>query len=245
MRFYVPPDSIFPDKNLIEIKDKSEVHHIRDVMRLKKGEGVDIFDGKGKEFSGLIEEINRGSIIIKIQDIIVGEGFKPSPTITLYQAIPKKDKMDFIVEKAVELGAENITPIMTERTVPDIRDKADKKSERWSKIAIASSKQCGRVNLPIVSNIINFKDALAEAGKNDIVIFAAIHSGAKPLNTFLKGQRPKTIAVFVGPEGDFSPEEVSMAREAGFNISSLGKLILKSDTAGIYILSCLVYEYGS
>jgi 16S rRNA (uracil1498-N3)-methyltransferase len=243
MRFYVSPESICYDKNIIEIKDKSEAHHICDVMRLGKGATVDVFDGMGNEFSGFITSINRGSIIIEIKNKRLVKHDRVLK-ITLYQAIPKKSKMDFIVEKAVELGVENIVPIVTERTVPDIKGKADKRVERWSKIAKASSKQSGRVTLPVVSDIINFNDALLEAKKNNMVIFAAVHKDARPLNALLKGQEPKTIAIFVGPEGDFSPEEISMAQKEGFNIYSLGKLILKSDTAGIYILSCLSYEYG-
>lgn len=242
MRFYISPECIFPDKNIVEIKDRREIHHICDVMRLGKGSEVEVFDGNGAEFSGVINSANKDSVVIEIKNtkpVRCDRAFK----VTLYQAIPKKNKMDFIIEKAVELGADGIVPIITERTIPDIKDKAWKKVERWSKIAMAGSKQCGRVKLPVVSNIINFKDALLEARKNDMVIFAAIYKGAKPLNVLLKGQRPKSIAIFVGPEGDFSPGEVSMAREGnGFSMCSLGSLILKSDTAAIYILSCLSYE---
>ena len=191
MRFYVPPDSIFPDKNIIEIKDKTEVHHIRDVMRLEKGDSVDIFDGQGMEFSCCIEEINRHSIIIKIQVVksSVGEGFKPSPAITLYQAIPKKTKMDFIVEKCVELGAARIVPVITDRTVPDARD-STKKAERWRRIGMASSKQCGRTKLPIISDIMNFNKALIEAKGKDLVIFAALDKEAKPLKAVLRDLMP-------------------------------------------------------
>ncbi|MDP2911618.1 MAG: RsmE family RNA methyltransferase [Candidatus Omnitrophota bacterium] len=245
MRFYVSPDSIFSDKKIIHIKDKSEIHHIRDVMRLKNGAMVDIFDGKGREFSGCIEEVNKDSIVIKIQGVKsnVGE-VATSPTVTLYQAIPKKNKMDFIIEKAVELGVDAVVPIVTERTVPDIKDKAWKKKERWSKIAVASSKQCGRVNLPLISDIVNFKEALLKAKDSALVIFAAIDKDAKPLKSLMKGVDPDSVSIFVGPEGDFSPKEISMAKDCGFEIASLGKLILKSDTAGAYILSCLAYEYG-
>ncbi|MDP2922020.1 MAG: RsmE family RNA methyltransferase [Candidatus Omnitrophota bacterium] len=241
MRFYVSPDSIFPDKNIIDIRDRREIHHIRDVMRLEKGAVVNIFDGKGREFTGVIESISKISVVIEI------ESEKPlkSDTVfssTLYQAIPKKDKMELIIEKAVELGVENIVPIVTERTVPDIKDKANKLIERWSKIAMASSKQCGRVNLPAVSGIADFNKALEEAKKSSLVIFAALDKEARPLKSILKGAPHKDISIFIGPEGDFSPQEVKMAKENGFKICSLGQLVLKSDTAGIYVLACLNYE---
>ena len=112
---------------------------------LGKGSEVDVFNGNGAEFSGIIKSANKDSLIIEIKDT---KSFRYDRTfkVTLYQAIPKNNKMDFIIEKAVELGVDSIVPIITERTVPDIRDKAKalKKKERWSKIAMASSKQCGR-----------------------------------------------------------------------------------------------------
>ena len=243
MRFYVSPECIFPDKNTIEIKDRSEIHHICDVMRMGKGSEVDVFDGSGAEFSGIIKSANKDSLIIEIKNtkpVRYDRAFQ----VTLYQAIPKKNKMDFIIEKAVELGADSVVPIITERTVPDIKDKAWKKKERWSKIAMASSKQCGRVKLPLVSDIVNFKEALLKARDSTLVIFAAIDKDAKPLKSLMKGVNPDSVSIFVGPEGDFSPKEISMATGYGFEIASLGKLILKSDTAGVYILSCLAYEYG-
>ncbi|OIO32830.1 MAG: hypothetical protein AUJ70_04680 [Candidatus Omnitrophica bacterium CG1_02_40_15] len=243
MRFYVPPDSIFPDKNIIEIKDKSEAHHIRDVMRLKKGDDVNIFDGKGREFSCFIEEVKRDAVIIKIKEAksFVGEGFKPSPTITLYQAIPKKTKMDFIVEKAVELGVSQIVPIITDRTIPEIKD-FTKKVEQWKRIGMASSKQCGRTILPVISDVMYFDGALIDSKQKAMAVFASLARDSKPLKDILRGLSPKTIAVFVGPEGDFSPREVFMAKENGCSMCSLGSLVLKSETAAIYILSCLSYE---
>jgi 16S rRNA (uracil1498-N3)-methyltransferase len=172
--------------------------------------------------------------------------FRPDTffSATLYQAIPKKDKMDMVVEKAVELGVKNIVPVVTERTIPDIRDKAGKLVERWSKIAMASSKQCGRANLPAVSNVIDFNSALEDAKKSGLVIFAALHQDAMPLRSILKGASPENISIFIGPEGDFSPQEIEMAKKAGFGICSLGELVLRSDTAGIFVLACLNYEFA-
>jgi len=241
MRFYVSPDSISPDKNIIEVKDRQEIHHIRDVVRLGEGAAVDIFDGKGREFTGVIKSASKSSVVIEIKS---AKAVKRDAAFssTLYQAIPKRDKMDLIIEKAVELGVENIVPMVTERTVPDIKDKAGKLIERWSKIAMASSKQCGRVNLPLVSDIADFNLALEQAKKGSLVIFAALDQDARPLKSILKDAPSKNISIFIGPEGDFSPQEVRMAKENGFRICSLGRLVLKSDTAGIYVLSCLNYE---
>ena len=240
MRFYVHPDSIFPLKNIIEIKDKTEVHHIRDVMRLKKGDIVDIFDGQGMEFSGSIEEVSRGAVIIEIKQRLESKS-ETSLNITLYQAIPKKAKMDFIVEKTVELGVTKLVPVITDRTIPEIKN-FSKKIERWNRIAMASSKQCGRRVLPVIADVLDFNSALIAAKQKGLAIFASIDKESMPLKDILKGLTLKSIAVFVGPEGDFSPRETSLAKEIGLKICSLGNLILKSETAAIYILSCLSYE---
>jgi len=243
MRFYVPPGSIFPLENIIEIKDKTEIHHIRDVMRLKKGDTVDIFDGQGMEFSGSIEEVARGAVIIKIKERLASK-HDMSFNVTLYQAIPKKIKMDFIVEKTVELGVNRIVPIITERTVPEIEIKDfTGKAERWKRIGMASSKQCGRRVLPVISDVMRFNNALTESRQKDLVIFASLDKESKPLKNILKESAQKNIAVFIGPEGDFSPGEIAMAREIGCRMCSLGNLVLKSETAAIYVLSCLSYEF--
>ena len=242
MRFYVPPESIFPEKNTIEIKDKKEIHHIRDVMRLKIGDSVDIFDGRAKEYRGTIEKINKNSVILGIKKGIDFKGGLPYK-LTLYQAIPKKNKMDFIVEKAVELGVERIVPMLTERTVPAIKDKSHKRIQRWRRIIKAASKQSGRVRMPIISDVTDFNNALIESKKMDLVIFAALDKDAKPLKEILKTSRPKRIAVFIGPEGDFSQNEISMANREGYTICSLGPLVLRIETAAIHVLSCLNYEY--
>lgn len=241
MRFYVSPESIFPDKNLIRIKDKSEAHHIRDVMRLKKGDMVDIFDGNGREYSCFIEEVGKEGITIKIKEELSPKHDMPF-NVTLYQAIPKKAKMDFIIEKTVELGVARIVPMITDRTIPEIKD-FSKKIERWKRIAVASSKQCGRRILPVISDITDFDSALIGSKQKDTAIFASLDKGSEPLKSILRGSTQKNIAVFIGPEGDFSPREISMAKENGCMMCSLGNLILKSETAAMYVLSCLSYEF--
>jgi 16S rRNA (uracil1498-N3)-methyltransferase len=245
MRFYVPPESIFRERNIIEIRNKEELHHIRDVMRLGKGAAVDVFDGCGREYSGEIKNIDRNSAVIEIKKIRDRKKHT-SFSVTLYQAIPKKNKMDLIIEKAVEMGVDSIVPIITERTLPKIpRERERKKIERWERIIKAASNQCGRVILPAISDIKHFNDCLMESKKKDLVIFAALDKDAMPLKEILQRSRPREIAVFVGPEGDFSPREIAMAGEQGYGIYSLGPLVLKVDTAAIYILSCLNHEYGN
>ena len=198
MRFYVSPEFIFPEKKIIELRDRKEIHHIRDVMRLKKGANVIVFDGKGKEYLGDIKDINRNYAIMNITEII--DHRKNTPlNITLYQAIPKKGKMDFIVEKASGLGVDRIVQLITERGIVKFANRDIKKIERWERIANAASKQCGRVDLPTVSIPADFKNALAESKKSDLVLFAALDKDVRPLKTILREAKPNSVSVFIGP----------------------------------------------
>lgn len=242
MRFYVSPGCIYPERHVIEVKDKQEIHHIRDVMRLDKGLEVVVFDGRGKEYLGSIKNISRTSVVIKI--IRQMETKKDVPcNIALYQALPKKGKLDFIIEKAVELGVSRIIPMVTERTIPVLKIK-NTKIDRWERIAIAAAKQCGRTALPALKGPMGFEECLNDSKKSDLVIFAALDKDAEPLKEILSSARPEKISVFVGPEGDFTRRETAMAREQGYLVCSLGSLVLRVETAAIYILSCLNYEYN-
>lgn len=241
MRVYVPPDSVFPEKNIIEIRDADEIHHMRDVVRLRQGMDINIFDGTGNEYSGEIKKLSRDFAVIVIKSKRENKNYFPF-NVVLYQAIPKKNKMDLIVEKAVELGVDTIVPVITERTVS--LSKAGPWIERWSRIARAASKQCGRAKLALISEPTDFNKALIESGENDLVIFAALDKHAKSLKDILQRPVTGTVSVFVGPEGDFSQSEISMAKENNYSICSLGEFIFRVETAAIYILSCLNYEYN-
>ena len=243
MRFYVSPDSVYLDRHLIEVKDSSELHHIRDVMRLKPDDNVTVFDGKGREYSGEIDTIDRHTAVINIKKVTEVKKDK-SPYVILFQAIPKKNKMDFIVEKSVELGVSVVVPIVTERTIPVVTEKACNKLERWRRISRAASKQCGRTELPLISDILDFEKAIAKAKENDLVIFPAIVTGSDSLKEIVNKKRTadNRIAVFVGPEGDFSHTEIEIAKKNGFSVCSLGSRVLRVETAALYVLSCLNYE---
>lgn len=243
MRFYASPEFIFPEKGIIEIRDKDEIRHIYKVMRLKNGDKINVFDGIQKEYTGVIENINNNCINIRITGETI---YKPDKqyNVTLYQAVTKKVKMDYIIEKAVELGVDRIVPILTERTVPLINEFDENKLKRWKAIAITASKQCGRIKLPEISPVITFERSLIDVKGHELILFAAIHKDGKPLKEALRNAKYGNIAVFIGPEGDFSQKEVSLAKDNGFIICSLGSLVLRVETAMIYLLSCLTYEYS-
>jgi 16S rRNA (uracil1498-N3)-methyltransferase len=238
-RFYVPKESV--KGNIINISGK-EAHHILDVMRLKVSDNVVTFDGTGKEYTGFIKEIKTKSAIIEIVETKTLHG-KEFSGITLAQAIPKKDKMDYIVEKSTELGVSKIIPLVTGRTIPDWDEpKRIASVERWRKIAMEASKQCGRADIPEIDRIKNFPDIAAEAERYDLALIAALEEKAIRLKDALKGFAGGKALIAIGPEGDFTPDEIAEAKRSGFKLVSLGSRVLKSDTAGLFVLAILNYE---
>lgn len=238
-RFYVSPESV--KDGLITITGR-EAHHIIDVMRLAPGDEVVTFDGSGKEYLGVIRSFGGKSVVVEISKLRE-KPFPQTARITLIQAVPKKDKMDYVVEKASELGVGSIVPVMSGRCVPDWDGrKMAARVERWRKIAIASSKQCGRADIPEVADICGAAEAFRYAARCDIRLIATLSDKTIPLKSALSGFKRGAISVAIGPEGDFTPEEVEGAAGAGFIPVSLGPRVLKSDTAGLAAIAIINYE---
>lgn len=237
--------SRFPIKQS-EIKDNqvnlsgSDYRHIVRVLRLKQGSGITLFDECGLEHSGKITEISTKEIKVAITGTKHIET-EPRLNITLLQGIPKGEKMDFIVEKATELGVKNIIPVITERS----QVRHTQKIKRWQRIALESSKQCGRFILPEIHEVINFDQAI----KNNINCKLAIilyEKGQEYLKQRIKtsSQPIDTISLFVGPEGGFSETEISLAEDNGFIRMGLGPRILRTETASIVAISLIQFMYG-
>jgi len=243
-RFYAPKENVRGE--LIYI-DGREAKHILNSMRLKINDKVVVFDGSGKEYVGFIKDAKRTSLVVKV----VKERIPPKeelPDITLAQAIPKKEKMGYIIEKSTELGIKTIMPIISQRTIVKTDDKRrlSTKMRRWQKIAREASKQCGRNDVPEVTEIRKFSDLAGQLSDYDITILACLSDETMPLKKAVRDLRRGRIIVFIGPEGDFTPEEIrSIKQNKSCKLVSLGKRVLKSDTAGLYILSCLNYEFSS
>lgn len=242
-RFYVMPDSIRGGKIYA---GKEESHHIIDVMRLGEGDPVTVFDGTGKEYNGRIESVKNKSVIINIEKTITPAA-KPSVRISLVQVLIKKNKMDYVVEKATELGVCEIIPLETGRSVVRADEAGEgHKVERWRKIAIEAAKQCGRRDLPEIKRVSFFDDALKSFKDYDAVIMPCLFEGTVPLkNALSRIKDPKKILLLIGPEGDFTPGEIAAAEANGALLVSLGGLVLKSDTAAIATLAMLNYAYSS
>lgn len=241
-RFYVPRENI--RKNKIEITG-NEAHHILDVMRMQNKDKVVVFDGTGNEYTGFIQEVNRPDTKLIVEIISTKRPAREKQVdVTIAQAIPKKCKMEHIIEKATELGAIGIIPMITDRTIvrPGLTARKTK-LVRWKKIALAAAKQCGRADIPPVEKICEFKDIVSRIDQYDLTLFACLRERSIPVKSALADFKAGRILVIIGPEGDFTPEEIRIADRDNCKFVSLGARVLKSDTAGIFVLSILNYEF--
>ncbi|MBO4281203.1 MAG: 16S rRNA (uracil(1498)-N(3))-methyltransferase [Lachnospiraceae bacterium] len=242
-RFYVDPSNIFGDRMILE---GGEYNHLKNVLRKQVGDTLLICDGEGHEYDCRIAAYENGNVILSIEETRDGNT-ELSISITLYQGLPKKDKFEWILEKAVELGAVRIVPVACARSVAKWDDPAreDKKLKRFQAIAEAASKQCGRGVIPEVGKAVSFAEAIKEAKQsNDIILFPYENAeGMKATEEVIKSIRPgQKIAVFIGPEGGFAPEEVTLANDCGAQILSLGRRILRTETAAMTMLSYLMIQ---
>jgi len=239
-RFFSPPQNVRGNYIYIE---GHEARHILNVMRMKEKDKVVVFDGTGKEYTGFISKIKGKSLIIEVVSTRYPKK-SVQPEITLFQCMPKKEKMDYIVEKATELGVHSIKPLISERTIArPSEEKNDSRISRWEKIALNAAKQCGRNDIPEIRNIEKFYNALDSVNDFDLVLMAHLSEGTIPLREAIKDFDTGRIAVFIGPEGDFTAEEIIMAKETNCKLISLGPRVLKSDTAGLYVITILNYEF--
>lgn len=237
-RFYVPPLQIIDDIAKIT---NDEAHHLIFVLRSKVGDRIVFFDGISKEYEGIIEKIEKKEVRVRIVRVIRVEKAH-RPRINLFQAIPKGRKLDFIVEKATELGADHIVPLITINTIFKTSLKnLNKKVERWTRVAISSSKQCGRIRVPTISEPVSFEKSLENRSRS---AFSIITSGSEKAEPILKilgrfDKKSDEIDAFVGPEADFTEEEITKAQRAGAYLASLGKNILRTETAVIATLAII------
>jgi 16S rRNA (uracil1498-N3)-methyltransferase len=264
-RFYIAPEDWNPDSLILT---GAEAHHARDVLRLQTGGRVVVFNGRGHEITAEIAKITRGEIVLRKMH---AARVPPLPCwITLAQAIPKGKNMDLIVQKAVEIGAAEIVPLISERTIVHLEPKeAAQKQAKWQQVAIEAAKQCGQNWLPTVRLPRSPKDFLAtmEAGVSpartpemqptqlalprrglELRLIGSLQADAVHLKTVLADYerehraRPARVLMCIGPEGDFTPAELNLARSNGCRPITLGPIILRVETAAIYCLSVLSYE---
>ncbi len=243
-RFYIPPTAWYPDALAL---DEGESHHALNVLRLQPGEKVVVFNGEGTEATAVIapESTKRAVRLTVVQRAKT----PPLPCrITLAQAVPKGKNMDLIVQKATELGAAGIAPLLSERTVSRVEDPEDAaaKQAKWQATVIEAAKQCGQNWLPTVARPQTPKEFFAgqRPGAFDLMLIASLQPDSRGLRTYLEehGSQPKSALILVGPEGDFTPAEIALAKSAGCRPITLGPIVLRTETAAIYCLSVLSYE---
>jgi 16S rRNA (uracil1498-N3)-methyltransferase len=243
-RFYVSPEDWNPEALILR---GAEAHHARDVLRMKRGDRAVLFNGRGREITAEIVDLAGGEI--RLRKLHETETPPLRCRITLAQAIPKGKNMDLIVQKAVEIGAAEIAPLISERTIVDLDKKeAEQKKAKWQQIAIEAAKQCGQNWLPQMHAPRKLKDFFYQAGAFDLRLIGSLQPDAIHLKKILSDytdqhrDRPKNVLMLVGPEGDFTPAELALAKTHSCLPITLGPIILRVETAAIYCLSVLSYE---
>ncbi len=240
-RFFVRADRI--RENQISIIGE-DAHHIARSLRMAVGDSITVCDMQGNEYECKISSFcDDKEVLAEVISKKHSEN-EPLTYIRLFQALPKGDKLDTIIQKAVECGASEIIPFCSERCVVKIKEDAeDRKTERRQRIAAEAAKQCGRSVIPEVRRSIDFREALKEASGSELCLFCYEGDGTLPLGSVIssfKAGFPKSISIFVGSEGGFSVEEAETAKNAGMTMAGLGKRILRTETASGFVLACLV-----
>lgn len=221
--------------------DGENAKHIGSVLRAKTGDIITVCDGDGRDYECEITEITKKTVTTKITDIFTNDN-EPDIKLTLYQALPKADKMELVIQKCIEIGVDRIVPVKTEHTVVRLEGKEEKKLLRWNKIAESAAKQCGRGKIPVVDSVMSFKEAISEAVSLDGAIIPYEKERENSLKAFAKSFKGKSIGIFIGPEGGFSNEEIDFAISNGVKSVTLGKRILRTETAGLVTSVILLYE---
>lgn len=228
------------------ILDAEQSHHCGQVMRQEVGDVFTAFDGRGTEAKARITEIGRDEV--KFQVLAKAASPRPMHPVWLAQALTKPKSMDLILQKATELGVSELVPLQSDHSVTQVdEEKAEAKTDKWQKLTIEAAKQCGQNWLPVVHAPIAPKNFIAEIPRGAIKLIASLQAEAKPLKGVLREHlanlKPGTpIMIMIGPEGDFTPAEIGQARSAGFIPVSLGKIILRAETAAFFVLSAIAYE---
>jgi 16S rRNA (uracil1498-N3)-methyltransferase len=245
-RFYVSPETWDPRAPALT---GSEAHHARDVLRMKCGEKLVLFNGEGREITGEIVDVSGDKI--RLRKLHEAETPPVQCRIVLGQAIPKGKNIELIVQKAVEIGAAEIAPIISDRTIVQVdSESAAQKQSKWQQIAIEAAKQCGQNWLPHVRTPTRLADFFPNTAEQafDLRLIGSLQPDARHLKKILAEysnehrDRPRSVLMLVGPEGDFTPAELSLARQQGCQPITLGPIILRVETAAIYCLSILSYE---
>lgn len=223
------------------IIEGEDANHIAAVLRSRPGEQIVICDGEGTDYYCTLSEVDKKCVRAKIDGSSAAKS-EPRVKITLYQGLPKSDKMELIIQKCVEIGLVRIVPVKTEFAVAKLDGKEDKKRERWQKIALSAAKQCGRGIIPIIDRAMTFAEAVDDSGQCEGRIIPYENETEYGIKQFARGFKGESVAVFIGPEGGFAPKEIELALKDGITSVTLGRRILRTETAGLVTGAVLLYE---
>ncbi len=247
-RFFVNADRIDQQAGTVTLTD-ANAHHIARSLRMAAGEHITVCDATN-EYDCVLQIFHDEREVIAHIESIKAVSTEPPFEAHLYQALPKGDKLDSIIQKAVECGVSSVTPFESAHCVVRIKPEAEeKKTERRRRIALEAAKQCGRGTVPTVAPSVSFAQALQKASQAPLALFCYEGEGTRPLRTVLSayvaehGEEAPTISLMIGSEGGFSPAEAQTAIDAGMIPVGLGRRILRTETAAAFVLSCLVYEW--
>lgn len=214
-----------------------DVSHISKVLRMSAGDNIIVCDGEGNDYDAVITSISKTEVVAEITGKYVCDT-EPCVDVALYQALPKQGKMEYIIQKNTELGINKIIPVYTKRCVVRPSDK----TERWTKVAESAAKQCGRGIIPQVMPAISFDEALRQMKEYDLALMPYECEEESKLKTVLRSSEYKSVSIFIGPEGGFDLKEVEAAINAGVKTVTLGKRILRTETAASAVLPIIMYE---
>jgi 16S rRNA (uracil1498-N3)-methyltransferase len=245
--FFLPPEQCRETSMFLTGR---EAHHAQHVIRVRRGETVTVLDGAGHECLCEVQGFDQGGVSLAL----IEKRIQPAPPcrVTLLQAVPKGRIMEAIIQKATELGVSRIVPLLSERVVPQLEGKASAhKAEKWQLTAVEAIKQCGSAWLPAVEPPLTPNQFLARGESFEMSLVASLQSGSRSARDYFRAfhaklaRMPRSISVWVGPEGDFTPAETELIKANGVLPITLGRLILRTETAAIYCLSVLSYESQS
>ena len=239
--FFVTPQQISGDKIRIEGGD---VNHMKNVLRMKLPEKAEISDGESRTYLCEVEAYEEDVAVLHILEEMEADT-EPASKLYLFQGLPKSDKMELIVQKAVELGVYQVIPVAMKRSVVRLDDKkAAKKADRWNSIAESAAKQAGRSRIPEVTMPLSYNEALKMAEELDVTLLPYELAGGMEVTREVIRQikSGQSVGIFIGPEGGFEPEEVDAAVSMGAKVITLGRRILRTETAGLATLAVLMFE---
>lgn len=221
-----------------------DASHIARSLRMREGERLTVTDGSGSDCICEICSVTPDEVLLNVIERTPCLS-EPSVRVTLYQGYPKGDKLELVIEKAVELGAKEIVPVLTERSVarPDSKS-ADKKRERWQRHALEAAKQCGRGIIPQVLPLTPFSRLEEMLSRHDLCVFC-YELGGSPLSALIKESNPRDIGIFIGPEGGISDDEAEKLTQMGAHAATLGARILRTETAGMAAIAAVMTLTGN